>query len=175
MGCLITKSIKKVCDTQVAGIKSLAVVNWHEGIKLTKGTDGIVTGLDLGEIDSTAQKFISVEGDSNGSYFNCTLNQGGNSDSKAFMHQVGFIVNRLSVDIINDYKNWVLGKIVVALQDKNNEVYLLGVDNGLTATNFDYQSGTAATDASGITALFEGVQPNAMAKVDNWDTIAALM
>lgn len=164
--CLINKSISKVCKTQVAGLKRVAVWNFEENAALETNDQGVVTSI------GTAVKVYAVDGDSNGSYFNCNLNQGGNSDSKAFLHQVGFIVNRLSDELINEYKNWVLGKIVVAVEDKNGEVYILGADNGLTATNFDYASGTSATDASGITALFEGVQPNAMLHVVGWDVIA---
>lgn len=173
--CLITKKIDKVCETQVAGLKVVAVANWSEAHTITKNNSGIVTGITLANIDNKSQKFYEVKGDSNASYFNCNIQQGGNSDSKAFLHQVGFIINRLSADIIAEYKYWVLGKIMVAVQDKNGEVYLLGASNGLTATNFDYQSGAGATDASGITALFEGTEPDAMLKVNNWSVISSKM
>ena len=171
MGCLITKQINKVCETQVAGIKLMAAANWSETVKVTKNSDGVVTGITL----PTGQKFYKVNGDSGAGYFNCNLNQGGNADSKSLMHEVGFLINRLDKDIISEYKSWVLGKIIVAVQDKNNDVYLLGLDNGMSATAFNYASGAGATDASGITATFEGIQPNAMVKVLSWDLISAKM
>lgn len=171
INCLISKGISKVCNTSVAGIQKIWVTNYNEKNSFTAtSTDGVDT-ITLAD----SAKFYSIEADSNGSYINCNIQQGGNSDSKSFLHQVGFIINRLDQTIVDEYKNWVLGKITVAVLDKNGDVYILGAQNGLTATNFDYQSGTASTDASGITALFEGAEPNALLKVKNLDIVTALV
>lgn len=166
MGCLINKKISKVCDTQVAGVKLIAAANWSTDVNISASA-GVVHNIAL----PSGQKFYMIEGDSNAGYFNCTLQQGGNSDSKAFMHTVGTVINRLSDTIVSDYKNWMLSKLMFAVQDRNGDVYLLGADNGLIASAFDYSSGAGATDASGITVTFEGVQPNAMLKVRDWDII----
>ena len=58
---------------------------------------------------------------------------------------------------------------------KNGQVFLYGVDNGLNSTNFDYATGTAETDAQGITFLFEGVQRNAPLLVKDTKTITDLV
>ena len=44
----------------------------------------------------------------------------------------------------------------------------------MSATNFDFATGTAETDATGITYLWEGVQRETPMLVKDWATIEAL-
>ena len=84
------------------------------------------------------------------------------------------VFNWLDCDLISDWKNYLLGRVIVAVLTKNGQVFIYGVDNGMSATNFDYATGTAETDAQGITYLWEGVQRNTPMLVKDWATIEAL-
>ena len=62
-------------------------------------------------------------------------------------------------------------KIVIS----NGKRYVFGADNGLAATTFEYTTGTAEGDASGVAFVLEGAQKNAPLKLASWDVVKGLM
>lgn len=155
--CKIKKPLgSEVCDTSVSGITRLAFINYSEFV----GTDTDCAALEIYTDNGSqaAAPFMDIIVSDNTAYANATLTATGGG--KAINHQVGGIVANFGCDEISDWKNYLLGSVVIATQTKNGEVFLYGADNGLTATNFDQSTGTAATDTSGITFLFEGLQRN---------------
>jgi hypothetical protein len=51
---------------------------------------------------------------------------------------------------------------------------LYGADNGLSASTFEYTTGTADQDAVGINFVFDGLQYHSPLVVANWAAITAL-
>ena len=148
----------------------MAVANWSPDFTFTaSGTGCEIDTIDLGE-----ENFLEVAFADGTGYANANLSAGGNNDQKAVLHQVGGLLVHMDCDIVSDWKNWLLGRVIFAVLTKNGQVFLYGAQNGLSATNFDYATGTADTDSQGITYLFEGVQKDVPLLVKDWATIEAL-
>lgn len=170
LNCKITKIPATFCDTSVSGILKVAFLNWSEEYTFTaSGTGCEIDTIDLGE-----EHFLPINIADNSGYANANANAGSSSDNKSIMHQVGGLINRLDCDVQSDWKNYLMGRVIVAVLTKNKQVLLFGVDNGMTATNFDFATGTAEADAQGITFLYEGLQKNPPLIVKDWATIRAL-
>lgn len=171
LNCKITKSNSAQCETSVGGVLRMWVANYSSDYTFTASG----TGCEIDTIDLDNEHFMEVFFADGTGYANANLSAGANSDQKAIMHQVGGVLNFIDCDMITDWKNWLLGKLIFAVLTKNGQVFLYGVDNGLNSTNFDYATGTAETDAQGITFLFEGVQRNAPLLVKDVKTITDLV
>lgn len=171
--CKITKVPSAVCDTSVSGIIKLALVNWSEEYKFTSSVEGSceIDTIDIGTGENE-QHFLEIPIADNSGYANANATAGGNAGQKAIMHQVGGVISRLDCNVQSDWKNYLLGRVIIAVMTKNGQVLLLGVNNGLTATNFDFTTGTVETDAQGITFLYEGLQKDAPEIVKSWSIIS---
>lgn len=170
LNCKITKIPDTFCDTSVSGVLKVALVNWSEGYTFTSSGEG----CEIDTIDLKEQHFLPINVADNSAYANANANAGSSSDNKSIMHQVGGLINRLDCNVQSDWKNYLMGRVIFAVLTKNHQVLIFGADNGLTATNFDFATGTAEADAQGITFLYEGLQKNAPLIVKDWATIRAL-
>lgn len=169
LNCKISKGVQPICDTNVAGIKKVWVANWDEGHTFTSSDGCLIDTIDLG-----TEKFYELAIEDQTGYFTADLTVGSSSDSKAINHTVGFNISRLDCDMLEDWKNYLLSTVIVAVLTNNREVYIIGADNGLTATTFNFASGTANGDTTGINAVYEGLQPNPILKVKDVALIKAL-
>lgn len=169
LNCKITKVPEAVCDTSVSGVLKLAVANWSEDYSFSSSA----AGCEIDTIDLGQEHFLELNVGDNSAYANANASVG-SGDNKAIMHQVGGVINRLDCNIQEDWKNYLLGRVIFAVLTKNGQTLIFGADNGLSTTNFDFATGTAETDATGITFLYEGLQKNAPLIVKDWATISAL-
>ena len=171
LNCKITKSNSAQCETTVSGVLRMWVANYSSDYTFSaSGSSCEIDTIDLGD-----QHFMEVFFADGTAYANANLSAGGNADQKAILHQVGGVLNFIDCDMLGDYKNWLLGRVIFAVLTKNGQVLLFGVDNGLSATNWDYATGTAETDGAGITFLYEGVQRNQPLLVKDVKTITDLV
>ena len=171
LNCKITKSNNAACETSVSGVLRMWVANYSSDYTFTSsGHDCEIDTIDLG-----TEHFMEVFFADGSAYANANLNAGANADAKSIMHQVGGVLNFIDCDLLGDYKNWLLGKLIFAVLTKNGQVLIFGADNGLNSTNFDYATGTADADAQGITFLFEGAQKNPPLMVKDVKTITGLV
>ena len=169
LNCKISHGIAPICETKVSGIKKLWVANWDESHTFTSSDDCEVDTIDMG-----TEKFYALAIEDQTGYFTADLTVGSSNDSKAINHTVGFNINHISCDFMSDWKNFLLGTVIFAVLDNNRNVWIVGADNGVTSTTFNYASGTANGDASGVNAVFEGLQPNFLLKVKDVALIKAL-
>lgn len=171
LNCLISKGVQDSCQPSVAGINRLIIANWDESYTFTKSTgDCEVDTIDLG-----GQKAYPLAIADGTGVATATGTIGGNNSSRYFMHSVGGTIQRLDCDLLTEYSNFFLGKFIVFVETKNREVFAFGVPNGLTASTFEYTSGTADGDASGVSFVFEGAQPEAPLKIKDWSIVKALL
>lgn len=169
--CKISKGVSGSCDTNVAGINRFAIANWDESYVFTNSTgDCVVDSIDLG-----SEKVYAFEIADGTGVATVTGTIGGNNSSRYFQHSVGGTIMHLDCDLLGEYKDLFLGKFVIFVETKNREVFAFGVDNGLAASTFEFTSGTAEGDASGISFVYEGAQPNAPLKIKDWATVKQLM
>ena len=171
LNCKITKSNSTACDTSVGGVLRIWVANYSPDYTFeTSGQDCEIDTIDLG-----TEHFIPVYFAEGTGYANANVNVGANADAKSILHQVGFVMNFIDCDMVGDMKNWILGRLIFAVETKNGQVFIYGADSGLGSTNFDYATGSAETDQQGITALYEGAQKNPPLMVKDVKTITDLV
>ena len=169
--CRISKGIQDSCQPSVAGVNRLAIASWDDSYEFTESTgDCIVDTVDLGE-----QKAYPLAIADGTGVATATGTIGGNNSSRFYNHSVGGTIMHLDCDVLDEYQNLFLGKFIVFVETKNREVLVFGVDNGLTAETFEFTTGTAEGDATGISFVYSGAQSNPPKKLKDWSVVKALM
>jgi hypothetical protein len=169
--CKISKPVTQDCKTNVSGILKMAFANWDDGYTASSSVNTcIIDTIDLG-----TENFYAIEIATDSGTASAELSAGANKDAKAINHIVAGTWNTLDCDIIGEYKNFLLGKIIVAFLTRNREVYIAGFQNGLTSDTFNFSTGAAEGDQAGITFSYSGIQPEFFLKVIDWGLIESLM
>lgn len=171
LNCKISKGHSQACETSVGGILKLAFANYSNSYVFTPSTGS----CEVDTIDLKGEKVYEVNFLDGTGLAEVELNVGDSADLKNFTHRITATFGTLDCDLLNDYVNWSLAHVIAFVQTKNGEVFAFGVDNGLAATTFNYSSGTAGTDANGVSAVFEGIQKFAPTKIKDWTVVEDLM
>lgn len=173
LNCKFKKAINDTCTPNVSGILKMAIANWSEDFTFTSSTATTAPCIDTIDLGSEkVYNFAIVDGTGNAK---STGTVGSNADSRYHMHSVTGQIAHLDCDLLGDYNNFLLGKVIVFVETKNRDVYVFGVDNGLRASTWEFDTGTADGDANGVNFVFEGAQPNPPLKIDSWSLVKALM
>lgn len=157
------------CELTVSGVKRMAIANWGDYTYTASGQDCLIDTIDLG-----TEKFYEVNFAEGSGYANANVNAGAFTDQKSVLHQVGGVLPMIDCDLADNWKNFLLARVIFAVETKSGQVMIFGAQNGLSATNFDYATGTAETDQNGITYLYEGAQTATPLLVKDWSVISAL-
>jgi len=153
MGCKLQASItKKNCQYTIAGIKALYLFNYNPAVKYTiedaDNGKSMITAITFPEgekpyrlefVDSTASWSDELAVNSNG--------------GKYRTHTLNFTLSQYDYDLLNQADALSLGKFVAVVVDKSGRSVILGRNNGLSATSFNYASGAADADANGWTTV----------------------
>ena len=170
LNCKITKPVAVNCDTAVMGIQQMAIGNWVDGMTATSsGSDCLIDTIDL-----NGEKLFSINVATDSGSASCELSAGANKDAKALNHIVSGVFNRIDCDMITDFKNYLLGTVIIAFQTRNREVFIAGWGNGLTSEAFNFTTGAVESDQGGISFTYSGIQPDFFLPVKDWATITAL-
>ena len=168
--CKIFKALtQEICDTYVGGIAKVAFANWDKNHEFTESSGSCIVDTIVLANDEHAYE---VDVNEESTFFNVNLND--NTTFKNYTHLIEGTIGFINCDVLNAYKEWSLGKLIAFVLTNDGEVYALGVDNGLSATQFDIASGTAKSDGGGITFHFEGIQKETAKKIKNWEIVEAL-
>ena len=170
--CKITSYLNSnnTCDLTVAGVKRIAVTNFSRNHTfIASGEDCFIDTISLDD-----DYFYPISFAEGSGYANSTVEQGGTADNKSLIHQVGFTLTSIDCDMISNWQSYLMGRLVFAVETKSGTVFIYGHKRGLRASQFDLNTGTAETDESGITALYEGKQASMPLVVKDWSIIEAL-
>lgn len=171
LNCKFTKGVEASCTPNVSGVLRMAIANWSEDFKFSASNgSGCVDSVDLGS--EKVYNFSILKGTGNAT---STGTVGGNSDSRYHQHAVTGQIAHLDCDLLGDYNNFFLGNVIVFVETMNRDVYVFGVDNGLSAETWTYDTGTADGDANGVNFVFSGAQPNPPVKLTDWNVVKGLM
>ncbi|HMM04820.1 MULTISPECIES: hypothetical protein [unclassified Dysgonomonas] len=153
-GCKLTSNITKDnCHYSVAGIKAVYLFNYDAGNDYTFGADGGIDTITLAE----SAKAYKVDFADNTASFSDELAVNGNG-GKYRTHTVNFTISNYDYELLNQEKALSLGKFTAVIVDKSNRAVMLGRNNGLSATAFNYASGAADADAYGWTVTMAGTE-----------------
>lgn len=173
-GCKLQSNITKAnCQYAVSGIKAIYLINYDSENKYTFGKDDkkdVISAIEL----ANKAKAYNVEFSEGTASFTDDLAQGGNG-GKYRTHTLNFTLSEYDYTILNEGDALSLGKFTCVLVDKNNRVVMLGRNNGLTATSFNYASGAADADANGWTVVLAGTEIEIGKLLDSEDVIKAVV
>lgn len=173
LNCKIAKGVSSLCETTIGGILNLAFANFDKGNKYTDSTSGSTCEIDTIALAASGHAYPVDFLDGSG-LAEVELNVGDSTDQKNFTHRITMNLAKLDCNLLEQYKNWSLAHLVAFVQTKDGNVYVYGQDTGIAATSFNYSSGQKEGDATGISAVFEGIQLDAPLKVTSWDVVKAL-
>lgn len=154
MGCKLTSNITKAnCQYSVAGVKAVYLFNYDSKNAYTIDTDGVITGITL----TGTEKAYKVDFIQNTASFSDELAQNGNG-GKYRTHTLNFTLSEYDYNILNQGDALSLGTFTAVVVDKSGRVVMLGRNNGLNSTAFNYASGAADADANGWTVTMAGTE-----------------
>ena len=171
LNCKISAGVSATCETSIGGILKLAFANYDPSHVYTQSSGSCE--IDTIALASSGHAYEVDFLDGSG-LAEVELNVGDSTDQKNFTHRITMNLAKLDCNLLEQYKNWSLAHVVAFVQTKNGDVYVFGKDTGLAATSFNYTSGSAEGDSSGINAVFEGIQLDAPLKVTSWDVVKTL-
>lgn len=156
MVCNLMNNITKdSCQYQVAGIKAIYLINYNPKNKLEEEGLTLVEGEKAYEvefIDGTASWTDDLAVNGNG--------------GKYRTHTLNFTLSDYNHAVLSQSNALSLGKFSAIVVDKSGNRVILGRDNGLSATSFNYASGAADADANGWTTVLAGTEMNVGLKLD---------
>lgn len=153
-GCKLTSNITKTnCQYSIAGVKAVYLFNYDSKHTYTIGTDGMISAITL----SGSEKIYKVDFINNTASFSDELAQNGNG-GKYRTHTLNFSLSEYDYNMLNQGDALSLGTFTAIVVDKSGRVVMLGRNNGLNATAFNYTSGAADADANGWTVTLAGTE-----------------
>ena len=153
MGCKLQSNItKENCQYTVAGIKALYLFN-YDNANAYQFEDERITAITLPNAGE-AYKVEFMEGSASWSDELAVNGNGG----KYRTHTINFTLSEYNHRVLNQGDALSLGKFTAVLVDKSGRVVMLGRNNGLSATSFNYASGAADADANGWTTALAGTE-----------------
>ena len=155
MACKLTSNItKENCEYQIAGIKSIYLINFGSVKEYTQAADKkSYSAIELNE----GEEAYKIEFIDNTASWTDDLAVNGNG-GKYRTHTLNFTLSEYDYTVLNESKKLSLGKFTAVVVDKSGKTVVLGRLNGLSATSFNYASGAAEADANGWTTVFAGTE-----------------
>ncbi|MDR2954506.1 MAG: hypothetical protein LBV43_05450 [Prevotella sp.] len=155
MSCKLQSNItKNNCNYTVAGVKAVYLFNYDSANTYELGTNGEIDTIALAENNAKAYKIDFVDGTAS---FTDDLAENGNG-GKYRTHTLNFSISNYDYNILNEDKALSLGRYTAVVVDKSGRAIILGRNNGLSATSFNYSSGAADADANGWTVVMAGTE-----------------
>ncbi len=155
MSCKLTSNITKDnCQYSLAGVKAVYLFNYDTDNKYTMSADEGIETIVLADDTLKAYKIDFVD---NTASFSDELAVNGNG-GKYRTHTVNFTISNYDYNLLNQGDKLSLGKFTAVVVDKSNNAIMLGRNNGLSATAFNYASGAAEADAYGWTVTMAGTE-----------------
>lgn len=171
MGCKLTANItKENCQYSVAGVKSVYLFNHNSKNAYTIGSDGAITAITL----AGTEKAYKVDFIQNTASFSDELAQNGNG-GKYRTHTLNFTLSEYDYNVLNQGDALSLGTFTAVVVDKSGRSVILGRNNGLNATAFNYASGAADADANGWTVTMAGTEKEIGPLLEDASVIEAIV
>ncbi len=154
MSCKLTSKITKDnCQYAVAGVKDIYLINYDPATEYTYDTDGGIETIVLPE----KEKAYKIDFADATASFSDELAVNGNG-GKYRTHTVNFTISNYDYQVLNQDRELSLGKFTAVVVDRSGRAIMLGRNNGLSATAFNYASGAADADACGWTVTLAGTE-----------------
>jgi hypothetical protein len=151
-GCKLLNSIKNgECGYKIGGIKRLYLANYDLATTYTLDADGVITAITT----PSSGKIFQIEFAYNSASWSDSLTVVNNTQKYRTV-SVNFQLSEINKAVLNEADSLSLGTFVAFIVDSNNRVFCLGRENGLNATSFNFESGSAEGDSTSFTTVLVG-------------------
>ena len=153
MACLLTRSRAEACKDTVAGIKEIYFVDFGLLGAYTLGSsDEITNATSLENI--TAHKYL-VKGNNS---FETTVNASRENGTVFFEQVLNITLKKLTKEDNKELKLLAAGRPHIFVVDHNDNVFLMGKDNGADVTAGTVSTGNALGDFNGYNLTFTAME-----------------
>jgi hypothetical protein len=153
--CKVNKGITLGCgEYSMAGLSEIYIGNFDELVSTASDVNEQITAITL---DSTASTIYKFEfGEDTAFFTQPFINQNGNI---AYNASIEFRIPNQNAEIIYTLKQIDFAKMFVIVRTRNDEFFMFGESNPLKRTGGENSSGTASTDAAGVSIVLTGGGP----------------
>jgi len=153
MACLLTRSRAEACKDTVAGIKEIYFVDYGLLGAYTLGSSDEITNATSAS-DITAHKYL-VKGNNS---FETTINASRENGTVFYEQVLNITLKKLTKEDNKELKLLAAGRPHVLVVDYNDNVFLMGKDNGADVTAGTVSTGNALGDFNGYNLTFTAME-----------------
>lgn len=167
MACNLTRSRAEACKDTVAGIKEIYLVDYGNLGTYTTVDDEITNCTSAA--DFTVHKY-EVKGNNS---FETTVNASRENGTVFYEQVLNITLKKLTKEDNKEFKLLAAGRPQIFVVDQNDNVFLMGKENGADVTAGTISTGNALGDFNGynITFTAQEVSPPNFCVVDNAEAL----
>lgn len=152
MGCILTQGFALDCRDSIGGIKSIMVAELSAKATLTS-SDGLISALTL----EATKNFYKYEFRKQTGNFTETIEASDENGTLFYTQELNIQLSKLEVAKRNELYLLAKNDLLVIVEDRNGNYWLLGEENGMVIGGSG-ESGTAMGDFSGYNLTFTGAE-----------------
>ena len=170
MACDITRGRLIDCKDTIGGLKAIYICkNYNNNISAVATinatemtTAGFATWSGQSGSATTVFKYDLVPNLSN---MNVTINSDNANGTTFFTQALSVTLQKIDHDTTNELRLMAYSRAQIFVQDSNDNVFLLGIDNGCYVTGGTVVTGTAKGDLNGYTIEWGAEERNALVQL----------
>jgi len=158
MACNLTRSRAEACKDTVAGIKKIYFADFGTLGTITSVDDEItdMTGTTVGAVDNSLTLFTyEVKGNNS---FETTVNASRDNGTVFYEQVLNITLKKLTKEDHKELKLLAAGRPHVFIVDQNDNVFLMGKENGADVTAGTVSTGNALGDFNGYNLTFTAME-----------------
>lgn len=158
MACNLTRSRAEACKDTVAGIKKIYFADFGTLGTITSVDDEItdMTGTTVGAVDNSLTLFTyEVKGNNS---FETTINASRENGTVFYEQVLNITLKKLTKEDHKELKLLAAGRPHVFIVDQNDNVFLMGKENGSDVTAGTVSTGNALGDFNGYNLTFTAME-----------------
>jgi len=158
MACNLTRSRAEACKDTVAGIKKIYFADFGTLGTITSVDDEItdMAGTTIGAVDNSLTLFTyEVKGNNS---FETTINASRENGTVFYEQALNITLKKLTKEDHKELKLLAAGRPHVFIVDQNDNVFLMGKENGADVTAGTVSTGNALGDFNGYNLTFTAME-----------------
>ena len=161
MACIINSGYALDCRDNIGGIQEVYIGNFDNNVTYTLGTNDIVEGFAGG----TVSYYTFAQENEVGEFIE-TMNASTENGTVFFEQNLTLTFHRLNAELKNQLRLLAQGNLSVLILDQRGVYHLMGIQNGVRATEGTSGVGKAYGDLNGVTVTLQGKEPAPANEVD---------
>ena len=170
MACDITRGRKIDCKDTIGGLKAIYICKTYNN-----NVEAVAT---INTTEMTTAGFATWSGQSGGattvfkyelvpslSSMNVTINSDNANGTTFFTQALSVTLQKIDHDMTNELRLMAYSRAQIFVQDANDNVFLLGIDNGCHVSGGTVVTGTAKGDMTGYTIEWAAEERNALVEL----------